>query len=438
VREDAGRVIGQWKVFPRIRAVHVYRVPVAEAAAAGPQHRISVGEDNLGGFIDSTAQPGRSYVYQFRTEATVDTAASLSEAVEVELTVSAVLAPVTDLALTTHPGDRPRLALSWTAPPAGEVMIFRTKTAPAAGADAAELPQAALEQVGLGTEQRLAHPVSTQLDPYGNSVTVMADVAWPADWSRAYFTPVTILLGRALLGRSTSSVRTGPVKDADLAEYCNKQVLTFAWPSGAAAVMVHLAPKDHDPREGLSGRTYEISLEEYEKYGGMQFIDELPAAGCSLHLTPLAFAAGKRVQGPITSILYPGLLRVQYAVQITRDHDGTPVSARIAARALADVQGSPPFRLIHHPERIPLGVNDGDPVNVAPLKASGELAAGWSKVLQFSSLGTTGAGEMWSADIAGRSGWIRLFADLSDAERLRQLALLDPPVATLRLREARQ
>lgn len=43
---------------------------------------------------------------------------------------------------------------------------------------------------------------------------------------------------------------------------------------------------------------------------------------------------------------------------------------------------------------------------------------------------------MWAADVAGRTGWVRLFADLSDATRLRQLALLDPPVNTLRLTEA--
>jgi len=108
----------------------------------------------------------------------------------------------------------------------------------------------------------------------------------------------------------------------------------------------------------------------------------------------------------------------------------------IAARAQAEVQGSPPFRLTHHPERIPLSVNDGEPVDVAPLDAAGDLAAGWSKVLQFSSLGTAGAGEMWAADVAGRTGWVRLFANLSDATRLRQLALLDPPVNTLRLTEA--
>jgi hypothetical protein len=438
VREDSGQVIAQWTVFPGIRAVHVYRVPAEEADTAGPQHRILTGKDNLGGFIDSATERGRTYIYRFRCEAAVDDAARLSEAAQAEITVSAVLAPVTDLELTMGPEDQTAFDLAWTPPPAGQVVIFRTKNGPAAGADAGELPEAALEQTGLGPEQRLARPIAEQRDAQGRALAVMAEVPWPADWSRAYFTPVTILAGRVLLGRTTSSVRTGTITDVDLAEYCNKQVLSFAWPTGAAAVVLYLAPKGHHPHQGLSGRSYEISVEDYEKYGGMQFTGELPAGGCTLHLVPVAFSAGRRVEGTITSILYPGLLRVQYAIQITRDRAGVPKSARIAARAQADVQGSPPFRLTQHPERIPLSVNDGEPLDVAPLDAAGDLAAGWSKVLQFSSLGTDGAGEMWAADVAGRTGWVRLFADLSDPTRLRQMALLDPPVDTLRLTEARK
>ena len=131
---------------------------------------------------------------------------------------------------------------------------------------------------------------------------------------------MTLLAGRALLGRTLSSVRTGVIRDVDLAEYCNKQVLTFDWPSGAAAVVVHLAPKGHDPRKGLTGKSFEISREEYEKYGGMQLSkQELPAVGCSLHLAPVAFSGGRRVLGAIRSVEYAGLLRLEYAMRIDRD-----------------------------------------------------------------------------------------------------------------------
>ena len=185
--------------------------------------------------------------------------------------------------------------LIWTPPRDGRVVIYRGQTGPSAGGDGTELPEAALDQIGLGPELQLTQPVSQRQDEHGRLQAVMSGVSWPGSWSRAYFTPVTLLAGRALLGRTLTSVRTGVIGDVDLAEYCNKQALTFDWPAGAAAVVVHLAPKGHDPRNGLTGKSFEISLEEYEKYGGMQFSkQELPATGCSLHLAPVAFGRSPR------------------------------------------------------------------------------------------------------------------------------------------------
>ncbi len=183
-------------------------------------------------------------------------------------------------------------------------------------------------------------------------------------------------------------MRTGPVRDVELIEFCNKQVLTFGWPEGAAAVIVYLAAKGHDPRSGLTGRSYEITLEDYQRYGGMQFTTELPAGGCSLHLAPVAFSAGRRVVGEITSITYDGLLRLWYWVQIGRDPGGSAVTAALTVRAEVDVTGSPPFVLVHNPDRIPLSVNDGQPVDVAPLNDRGEFVGPPSKEVRYSSIGT--------------------------------------------------
>ena len=165
----------------------------------------------------------------------------------------------------------------------------------------------------------------------------------------------------------------------------------------------------------------------------MQFTTELPAGGCSLHLAPVAFSAGRRVLGEITSITYDGLLRLWYWVQIGRDPAGSPVTAALTVRAEVDVTGSPPFVLVHNPDRIPLSVNDGQPVDVAPLDDRGEFAGPPSKEVRYSSIGTEGSGEVWVADVRFRTGWIRLFANLGDQRRLRRLALLDPPVSALRL-----
>ena len=257
----------------------------------------------------------------------------------------------------------------------------------------------------------------------------MSGVSWPGSWSRAYFTPVTLLAGRALLGTTLSSVRTGIIRDVDLAEYCNKQVLTFDWPAGAAAVVAHLAPKGHDPRNGLTGKSFEISLEEYEKYGGMQLSkQELPAAGCSLHLAPVAFSAGRRVVGAIRSVEYAGLLRLQYAVRIDRDPDGRPTHATIALRSQYELPGSPAFVLINNPQRIPLSMHDGQAVDAAPVNEHGQIIGEASKELRWSALTTHGVGEMWAANVHGLQGWIRLFVNTPSPARLRTIALLDPPV----------
>jgi hypothetical protein len=413
--------------------VHVERIPIEEAALGGPHYRILAGEENFGGFVDSEAEGGRRYIYRARCEVVVDGVGRLSEAAEAEVTVTALLAPVADLSLTVRATDPVTVDLAWTPPPAGRVAIFRTADGPRAGAEADEISETAMEQVGLHMEHLLTHPVSQGMDAHARPRARIVGVPWPYDWSRAYFTPVTLVGGRARLGKTASVVRTAPIRDVELIEYCNKQVLTFGWPDGAAAVIVHLAGKGHDPRAGLSGRTYEITLEDYERYGGMQFTGELPPGGCSLHLAPVAFSAGRRVLGEVTSITYDGLLRMWYSVHIGRDSAGWPVTAAVAVRAEVDVRGSPPFVLVHNPDRIPLSVNDGQPVDVAPINERGEFVLPPSKELRYSSIPAYGGGEVWVGDVRFRTGWIRLFANLGDPKRLRRLALLDPPVSTLRL-----
>jgi hypothetical protein len=433
VREDSGRVVGQWKVFRGVRAVHVERVPVEEGSSGGPQYRILADNDNLAGFVDATAARGRRYLYRARCEVLVDNVARLSGAAQVEVAVSAVLSPVADLALTMHPTEPVTFDLSWTPPPAGQVAIFRTQDAPRADIGACELPEVALTQAGLKPELRLSHPVTERRDSEGHVRAVMADVPWPGDWSRAYFTPVTMMDAQVRVGKPTSSVRTATIHDIHLTEYCNKQVLTFTWPDGAAAVSVHVAPKGYDSDAGLTGRSYDITIEEYEMYGGMQFTGQLPVAGCSLHMAPVAFSAGRRVLGPVSSIVYDGLLRVWYSVHTLRDAANQPQTAVLEVRSEVDVTGSPPFVLVHNPDRIPLTVNDGQALDVAPLNVRGEITAQPSKEVRFSSLGTSGGGEVWAADVRGRTGWIRLLANLGDPKRLRRLALLDPPVSKLHL-----
>jgi hypothetical protein len=434
VRQDNGTVIGSWTVPSAVSTVFVSRMLVEEAGREGPQHRILLDRDNRSGFVDSDPAPGRHYVYRIRAAVPVGGVLRLAAPVDAEVEIAAVLEPVTDLMVTSAPGAPDGFELSWTAPSAGEVVIYRSQTGPAAGAEANDLPKAALEQVGLTPDLRLTQPISNQPGRDGRPRSMMPGVSWPTDWSRAYFTPVTVLAGRALLGKTFCSVRTGVIRDVELAEYCNKQVLTFDWPQGAAVVVVYLAPKGYDPRNGLTGTSYEITVEQYEKYGGLQLPNgKLPVSGCSLHLAPVAFSAGRRAIGAVRSIEYAGLLRLQYAVQLSRDPHGHPSHATIYLRSEYEVPGSPAFVLVNHPDRIPLSPTDGEALDAAPLDPQGGLAATPAKELRWSALTTAGTAEPWAVDLRGRRGWIRLFVNTPSAARLRTIALLDPPVHSLRL-----
>lgn len=434
IREDNGLVIGKWTAPQASSSVHVYRIPFVEADTTGiddSRFRILADAEHKTGFVDSTPVRGTRYRYRVRCAVEVDGAVRLSEPSDVDIEVSAVLAAVTDIVVDTG-FDGETFDVSWAAPGA-EVAIYLSRNAPSAGGVSTELPENALEQVGLTLDLRLRQPVTDQVQPDGSHRTLMAGVPWPRGWSRAYVTPVTILAGQAVLGRTVSAVRTGTIRDIELVEYCNKQVLTFEWPDGAAGVVVTLAAKGHDPRAGLTGRSFEISLEDYEKYGGMHLTGALPVDGCSLHLAPVAFSGGRRVTGPVAGIEYPGMLRLQYAVRIGRDPNGFPTTATVAVRSEHDVPGSPSFVLVNNPQRMPLSVHDGQPVDVAPLDAQGQLADQPSKQLRWTALTASGSGELWAANVSGLHGWIRLFVNIADPAQLRTVALLDPPVQTLQL-----
>ncbi|WP_280832320.1 hypothetical protein [Mycolicibacterium frederiksbergense] len=431
IREDTGLVIGQWTRPPAATAVHVYRIPIDQDDQDETRYRILADSDNLAGFVDTGAVPGIRYRYRVRCAVEVDGVVQLSEPAEAEAEVSAVLAAVTDMSVDTG-FEGTTFDLSWTAPGA-EVAVYLTQNGPSVGGESTELPENALEQVGLTPDLRLRQSITDQPQPDGSHRSLMTGVPWPQGWSRAYVTPVTILAGRAALGRPVSAVRTGTINDIELAEYCNKQVLTFDWPDGAAGVVVTLAAKNHDARAGLTGRSFEISLEDYEKYGGMHLTGALPVDGCSLHLAPVAFSGGRRVTGPVVSIEYPGLLRLQYAVRIGRDPNGFPTTATVAVRSEHDLPGSPSFVLVNNPQRMPLSVRDGQPVDVAPLDAHGQLADQPSQELRWTALTASGSGELWAANVSGLHGWIRLFVNIGDPAQLRTIALLDPPVETLQL-----
>jgi hypothetical protein len=433
--EDSGRVIGQWGVWPGAQRVHVFRIPI-EVGAHGtgdPRYRILPEEQNLGGFVDAHAERGKRYLYSAMVEVESDGVSRMSAPTGRDAFVSVVLQPVTDLAIAQNASEEdPAFDLTWTPPPAGRVVVYRTAEAPTAGIEDREQAESALEMAKLLPNQRLYHPISAMPDGQEG----MRSVPWITDSAMAYFTPVTVLDGNAFVGMWQSSVRIGGIQDAILRERVDGQVLTFSWPQGADSVFVYVSALGAPTDAALESQPHEISATTYSEQGGFRFPQALPAErGCTVHLIPSAFQRGTRHLGSSARVDYHGLLKIWYTVDLSQGR-GRPQSVAITLSADRELQVSPPFALICCPDRLPLHIGDGVALQV---RSTGDEMVQPTARLLPRTLGPRPQGQGWVAELGpeasqspGRTLYIRLFADLPP-ERLQHVAVIDPPVSQLRL-----
>lgn len=427
IRDDSGQVVGRWDAPPGATAVWICRLPAGADTRHDMQYRILAAADNLTGFVDSAVSRGTRYRYRLYTEAIVAGQTSLSDPIDVSVEVSAVLEAVTDMAVSNSADGA--VELSWPRPAAGKVIIYRTESRPNAISGA--VAESALAGAGLTTDLEVTRPVTAD----AQDRAVMRGVSWPDAWSRVYFTPVTVLAGQALMGTPVSTVRVGSMGEIDLADYCNLQVLTFAWPAGASSVEMQIAPRNYDAREGLTGRPVDIGKEHYEKYGGHLLAgrDRLPATGCSLHLAAVAHSGGRRIRGPWRSIDYAGMLRVKYRLAQSANVDGRTTAA-IVIQSEFPVPRSPAFVLVHNQGRLPLAADDGDALDVVPYDAQARQYTGPpAKELRPTQLTQDGGTERWIVELTGLTGWVRLFFNSYDTRAMRGRALIDPAVHELRI-----
>lgn len=435
IREDEGRIIGQWETWQGTTRVLVFRVPIERAAqeAGAPQHRILSDRDNLGGFVDVDGERGRSYLYQVYAEALDNGASKLSPPVSQPVTISDVIEPVIDLVVTSHESDdAPQFDLSWSPPRGGQVVIFRTQQPPDAGAYREAIPESALAQARLNEDDRLRHPIDRGADQH-----TMSNVPWPRNWSRAYFTPVTVLNGKAHVGTTVSHVYVPPIQHVKLFERVNKQVLTFGWPSGVTSVMIYVGPSGA-PIDSVveAGGALEVTRADYEQRGGFTFPRPLPSSkGCSIILVPVAFQGGERVTGQATSTEYGQLLRVMYETKIIRSLVGGVAGVSVTLTSDTPVQNSPGFVLVHNPDRFPLSREDGRALMMVPEGTEGAAPA---RRIIAGPLGEAPTPawrtqvESWKSELPKPQGYVRLFADLPP-EVLTSVAVLDPAPSSLRL-----
>lgn len=433
IREDEGRVIGQWETWPGTTRVMIFRVPIERAAheSGAPQHNILSDQDNLGGFVDSAATRGSRYLYQAVVEAPVDGVGQRSFPVVRPMLVSDVIEQVIDLAVVRHGEESPQFDLSWTIPPGGQVVIYRSEQPPLPGVELKPRPESALNQANLNDPDRLAHPISRV-----DGRAAMKDVPWPRDWTRAYFTPVTLLNGQAFVGTSVASVHTEKIKLAKIVERVNKQVLTFHWPDGAASVFVYEGVTDQPAEIATqSARAHEITQEQYVQSGGMTFARQLPSRGCDIHLVPVTFLAGERIMGSPTTVRYGRLFRLRYDIRQQRNVVGGYTGVSVTVRSEDEMGKPPPFVLVHNPDRMPLSKADGRVLTVAPEAVEGSPIA---KRLTFSHLSAAPSDswktppDAWKAEVGKSRGFVRLFVDLPPEGNV-MVALMDPAPSALRL-----
>jgi hypothetical protein len=433
LREDEGRVIGRWTSLPRTKKVQIFRIPVERAAigAGDPQYRILAESNNLGGFVDAAATRGSSYLYQIYAESEVDGVAKLSKPVSAPVKLSAILAPVSDLEITLRDnGERPLFDLRWSQPPAGRVVIYRTEQPPTPGIELEPHAEDVLEQAKLKLELRL-------LDPFeeAQGSALMTSVPWPNGWTRAYFTPVTLLNGLAHVGTTILKSRNEKVSAPKILERVNTQILTFEWPEGADSVLVYQGRTGQDPAVALNGAPLEISKSGYAQRGGLHFPHPLPDEGCDLHLVPITFEAGARVSGEPTTVNYPWILKLSYEATIKRNLLGKITGVSVTLRSEKSVASPPPFVLVYHPDRLPLTGRDG--IALSMIKDVDGAPAPNRRFVP-DRISPSDSGTAWRtepkawADEVSQSGFVRLFVDLP-VDAMKQVALLDPPLARLSL-----
>ena len=432
IRTDERRVIGRWSVYPRTIRVHVFRVPIelVRREAGSPQHRIAESDSNLGGFDDGLAIPGRKYLYMVQAEANDGAAAKLSDPITSEIFVPDVLEPVTDLVATPAADDDFEFLLSWTRPNSGHVDIYRTLNRPQAGLDREVRDEGSLPAAGLEVSDRQDRPVEMH-DTEGR----MRNVPLPADWRRGYFTPVTRLNGQAFVGTTIPVVRRPQISIAKVVERVNRQIVTFDFQDGTDAVMVYDGPTGQPPEVAIQHtKPVEITRTRYIQQGGLRFPRQLSPKGCDLHIVPVTFNGGERLEGKPTTVHYPKLLRISYDLKLQRSLLGGLSGVAVTFSSELSVR-PPSFVLVYNAERLPLSSSDGTVLTVIP---DGMEGVPPSKLIALAEISPQ-ASVVWKshpdafkAEVKAATGYLRAFAALP-SHALVQVALLDPAPSSLRL-----
>lgn len=422
-----GQVIGEWTVHPNTSAVRIFRVPVEDGSDLGPgfddpQHQISLDRDNRRGFVDSAATPGSRYRYRILAEATVGTGVRLSRAEQRYVEVDVVLDPIDDLEFESD-DDTGSFELSWTDPPIGAVRVFFSDTPPAPTLrDLLGLEWSSLvrEEPRFDEENRIRYPPES----LGAGRSAVRRVPWPSGWDRAYFTPVTYLGQKVRVGTTRVVTRPlPPVRDAELVERFDTEMVKFSWPAGAASVWVFLGPATLSPEDICSGNkpAEEISRSKHMRDGGHSFARPLEAKGCKVCLVPVHYSSFDMIRGRITTLNYPGLHRIWYNLH-PKEVQGRDVR-ELRLRHEVDLDSPMSVQLTYNRDRLPLSPDDGTALQFRQPQ-NGEMLA-QCRFEQGLRHGDHLTG--WMTDLTGLEGFVRLFV-VMQGDQTKRFALADPSI----------
>lgn len=433
IYEEDGRVIGRWSVRPGTKSVRVMRRSL-DGGPTGSQ-QIAAGNDNLSGFVDQDVPRGRRFLYRAEAEVAVGDSVRLAPAAQQEVLVSVSLVPVQDLKATATDGAS--FDITWSTPQAGQsVDIYRFAAAPPAGLDSEDRDASAISVQGFTEADKIKDPIRL-LDATSSQIT---GVRWPADWNRAYLTPVTSFNGRVRIGRTEILTRPiPPVQSPQIIERFHTQLITFGWPDGAAGVQVFVG-MDTVPSEDIITGTpvADVNKSDYRHDGAIVLKRPLNAEGCKVCIVPVAYSHAEQLRGGVTDIIYPGLRRLHYELRPFQQAPpvpgvAAPAPSRLVTVALrSEVNGGSPLTLVavNNPERLPLDQRDGLPLHF-------QMAGNQAR--PFAELGPLQAGPNamptpYGLDLNNVSGFVRLFVNdnggPADSSQPRY-ALVDPPMRQL-------
>jgi len=425
-----GQVAGTWTVADGVDRVEVLCVPEAEAVTDHYNLRYRIGDQpggNLLGFEDHR-EPG-NWVYRIYACASHNGQPLRSPMVEQAVTVAAILPRVSDLQVTVDPGAPDLFTLSWAKPALHDasVEIHRHRQPLQAGIDSRVLDREAMNRYGLTEEDTRVNQRAIERD----GRMVMERVRWPAGTPRIHFTAVTRSRdgSQFQIGDTQTRNRAGEVTHALLVERVDEQFVTFAWPEGADFVQIYQGARHAEVNDVSSlACVVELSQEKYERLGGARLPYPLPSSGCSLHLVGVSFQQGRPSRGPVCSLDYPGLARIEYRLDRNAPE---PVKRRLLGRKTSVPHGPVPpslsvrcdrdlesmnLALVHHRTRLPLYPGEGEKILEGPVSLRADQATTLKAQLP---------------ELLGRGGFVRLFVIVPDAD-LDLFAVLDPPVQQLR------